>query len=96
MSMIIANASGSTTSVTRRLRPLVKMKVDPKTAQESLREAHITTTLRLSAQSEMESKRDVPGRLWSSRSETRHTCSGSEFSDHLGWNPGWKVSALCR
>ena len=34
--------------------------------------------------------------FWSSCSETRHTCSRSEFSDYLGWNLGWKISALCR
>ena len=40
---------------------LVKMKVDPKTVQEFLRQAHITTTLQLYAQSDMESKRDAQG-----------------------------------
>ena len=39
---------------------LVKMKVDPKTVQEFLRQAHVTTTLQLLAQSDMESKRDNP------------------------------------
>jgi len=42
---------------------LVKMKVDPKTVQEFLRQAHITTTLQLYAQSDMESKRDAQGRF---------------------------------
>jgi integrase len=41
---------------------LVKMKVDPKTVQEFLRQAHVTTTLQLYAQSDMESKRDAQGR----------------------------------
>ncbi|MGA8149616.1 MAG: tyrosine-type recombinase/integrase [Terriglobales bacterium] len=41
---------------------LVKMKVDPKTVQEFLRQAHITTTLQLYAQSDMESRRDAQGR----------------------------------
>jgi len=39
------------------------MKVDPKTVQEFLRQAHITTTLQLYAQSDMESKRDAQGRF---------------------------------
>jgi integrase len=38
---------------------LVKMKVDPKTVQEFLRQAHVTTTLQLYAQSDMESRRDA-------------------------------------
>jgi integrase len=42
---------------------LVKMKIDPKTVQEFLRQAHITTTLQLYAQSDMESKRDAQGRF---------------------------------
>ena len=42
---------------------LVKMKVDPKTVQEFLRQAHITTTLQLYTQSDMESKRDAQGRF---------------------------------
>src|ERR1700730_1373073 len=42
---------------------LVKMKIDPKTVQEFLRQAHITTTLQLYAQSVMESKRDAQGRF---------------------------------
>ena len=42
---------------------LVKMKVDPKTVQEFLRQAHITTTLQLYAQSDMESKRNAQGRF---------------------------------
>ncbi len=41
---------------------LVKMKVDPKTVQEFLRQAHVTTTLQLYAQSDMESRRDAQGR----------------------------------
>jgi len=40
---------------------LVKMKVDPKTVQEFLRQAHVTTILQLYAQSDMESKRDAQG-----------------------------------
>jgi len=40
---------------------LVKMKVDPKTVQEFLRQAHVSTTLQLYAQSDMESKRDAQG-----------------------------------
>ena len=40
---------------------LVKMKVDPKTVQEFLRQAHVTTTLQLYTQSDMESKRDAQG-----------------------------------
>ena len=40
---------------------LVKMKVDPKTVQEFLRQAHVTTTLQLYAQSDMESKRHAQG-----------------------------------
>src|SRR5258707_1240392 len=42
---------------------LVKMKIDPKTVQEFLRQAHITTTLQLYAQSDIESKRDAQGRF---------------------------------
>jgi len=42
---------------------LVKMKIDPKTVQEFLRQAHITTTLQLYAQSDMGSKRDAQGRF---------------------------------
>ena len=42
---------------------LVKMKVDPKTVQEFLRQAHVTTTLQLYAQSDMEAKRDAQGRF---------------------------------
>src|SRR5215467_3334031 len=42
---------------------LVKMKVDPKTVQEFLRQAHVTTTLQLYAQSDMGSKRDAQGRF---------------------------------
>lgn len=42
---------------------LVKMRVDPKTVQELLRQAHITTTLQLYAQSDMESKRNAQGRF---------------------------------
>jgi integrase len=42
---------------------LVKMKIDPKTVQEFLRQAHVTTTLQLYAQSDMESKRDAQGRF---------------------------------
>lgn len=42
---------------------LVKMKVDPKTVQEFLRQAHVTTTLQLYAQSDMESKREAQGRF---------------------------------
>jgi len=41
---------------------LVKMKVDPKTVQEFLRQAHVTTTLQLYTQSDMESRRDAQGR----------------------------------
>jgi integrase len=41
---------------------LVRMKVDPKTVQEFLRQAHVATTLQLYAQSDMESKRDAQGR----------------------------------
>ncbi len=41
---------------------LVKMRVDPKTVQEFLRQAHITTTLQLYAQSDMESKRNAQGK----------------------------------
>ncbi len=41
---------------------LIKMKVDPKTVQEFLRQAHVTTTLQLYAQSDMESRRDAQGR----------------------------------
>jgi len=37
------------------------MKIDPKTVQEFLRQAHITTTLQLYVQSDMESKRDAQG-----------------------------------
>jgi integrase len=40
---------------------LVKMKVDPKTVQEFLRQAHVTTTLQLYAQSDMDSKREAQG-----------------------------------
>ena len=42
---------------------LVKMKVDPKTVQEFLRQAHVTTTLQLYAQSDMETKRDAQGKF---------------------------------
>ena len=42
---------------------LVKMKVDPKTVQEFLRQAHVTTTLQLYAQSDMDSKREAQGRF---------------------------------
>jgi integrase len=42
---------------------LVKMKVDPKTVQEFLRQAHVTTTLQLYAQSDMESKREAQGKF---------------------------------
>jgi integrase len=42
---------------------LVKMKVDPKTVQEFLRQAHLTATLQLYAQSDMESKRDAQGKF---------------------------------
>src|SRR6516165_4570729 len=42
---------------------LVRMKVDPKTVQEFLRQANITTTLQLYTQSDMESKRDAQGRF---------------------------------
>ena len=42
---------------------LVKMKVDPKTVQEFLRQAHVTTTLQLYTQSDMESKREAQGRF---------------------------------
>jgi len=42
---------------------LVKMKVDPKTVQEFLRQANITTTLQLYTQSDMESKRDAQGKF---------------------------------
>ena len=42
---------------------LVKMKVDPKTVQEFLRQAHVTTTLQLYAQSDMEAKRDAQGKF---------------------------------
>ncbi len=41
---------------------LVKMKVDPKTVQEFLRQAHVTTTLQLYAQSDMESRRAAQGK----------------------------------
>jgi hypothetical protein len=39
------------------------MKVDPKTVQEFLRQAHVTTTLQLYAQSDMEAKRDAQGKF---------------------------------
>ena len=42
---------------------LVKMKVDPKTVQEFLRQAHVTTTLQLYTQSDMDSKREAQGRF---------------------------------
>lgn len=42
---------------------LVKMNVDPKTVQAFLRHAHVTTTLQLYAQSDMESKRDAQSRF---------------------------------
>ena len=45
-----------------RASALARMKVDPKTVQEFLRQAHITTTLQLYTQSDMESKRDAQGR----------------------------------
>ena len=42
---------------------LVKMRVDPKTVQEFLRQANVTTTLQLYAQSDMESKREAQGKF---------------------------------
>lgn len=39
------------------------MKVDPKTVQEFLRQAHLTTTLQLYAQSDIDSKREAQGRF---------------------------------
>jgi integrase len=71
---------------------LVKMKVDPKTVQEFLRQAHVTTTLQLLAQSDMESKRDAQGMFLNRCSETGCTCSRSKFSDYLGWPLGGEIS----
>ena len=42
---------------------LVKMKVDPKTVQEFLRQAHVTTTLQLYVQSDMEANCDAQGKF---------------------------------
>src|SRR5215470_9617669 len=39
------------------------MKVDPKTVQEFLRQAHVTTTLQLYAQSDMEAKREAQAKF---------------------------------
>jgi hypothetical protein len=64
---------------------LVKMKVDPKTVQEFLRQAHLTTTLQLYARSDMESKRDAQGRFLEQLLGTEFISSRSEFSDYLGW-----------
>jgi integrase len=63
---------------------LVKMKVDPKTVQEFLRQAHVTTTLQLYAQSDMESKRDAQGRFLE-QLLGEFISSRGEFSDYLGW-----------
>lgn len=38
-----------------------ELKVHPKTVQEFLRQAHVTTTLQLYAQLDMEAKRDAQG-----------------------------------
>jgi Phage integrase family len=70
---------------------LVRMKVDPKTVQEFLRQAHVATHSSFTRSRTWSRSGPPRAGIWNSCSATGCTCSRSEFSDYLGWSLGGRI-----
>jgi hypothetical protein len=57
-------------------------------SEEFLRQAHVTTTMQLYAQSDMESKHEAQAGFWWG---TEFISSRSEFSDYRGWKKNGEI-----
>lgn len=68
-----------------------ELKVHSKTVQEFLRQAHVTTTLQLHAQLDMEAKRDAQGKFLEQIARSQDSAAdGPNSVTHLGCSLGWK------